>query len=372
MLLDRFGNLCDGFGSRRFGLRRGGSDTILVLPKSQVAVSHCDFIPVFTGSMRVDWGDDSVDVLVSGVQAAHNYAIPYTGYITIKGIGVLISASPITTRTSSIIPAMWSAIDRLSPFYTGALLRIRRLSDDAETDIGYDATNHVDLDAIAAFDNDGGSDQFYVVTLYDQSGNGYDLSNSTAINQPELLLAQFGIYPVMDFTGSQWLEAANDTILDVTTGGVSLICWFRSNKLDGDVHGLLNKKRSYAYDGYSLSISSSERIYARNGHAATIEITSTGTTNVCDNLWRQGSMTLDGTVGVKSQSVYLNGSAIAEDTDANISLGSLSNAYKYAMGVWTDAYVFPLTGQIHTAFAYENVVSDADRLLIYNNINGDS
>ena len=41
-----------------------------------------------------------------------------------------------------------------------------------------------------------------VQTLYDQSGNGFDLTQSTAANQPQLLFSCLGFAPCLYFTGS--------------------------------------------------------------------------------------------------------------------------------------------------------------------------
>lgn len=62
-------------------------------------------------------------------------------------------------------------------------LRVRRSSDDSEQDIGFQG-NNIDESALTAFV---GAGDGYVVTWYDQSGNGNDVTQSTTTNQPKIV-----------------------------------------------------------------------------------------------------------------------------------------------------------------------------------------
>jgi len=63
-------------------------------------------------------------------------------------------------------------------------MRIRRSSNNDEQDIGFTADGDLDTAAILSFAS--GTDDAYVVTWYDQSGNGADVTNSTQLNQPRI------------------------------------------------------------------------------------------------------------------------------------------------------------------------------------------
>jgi hypothetical protein len=80
--------------------------------------------------------------------------------------------------------AAYSAARRLSSTYTGALIRVRRSSDNTEQDIGYTAGNLLDESALTTFV---GANNGFVTTWYDQSGNGLDSTQSTAANQPQIV-----------------------------------------------------------------------------------------------------------------------------------------------------------------------------------------
>jgi len=69
---------------------------------------------------------------------------------------------------------------RVLSSYTGALVRLRRASDNAEADFGYDGDGNLDVAAIAAWA--GGAS--YVVTVYDQAPAGDDVTMAVAGSQP--------------------------------------------------------------------------------------------------------------------------------------------------------------------------------------------
>lgn len=74
----------------------------------------------------------------------------------------------------------------LSSSYTGPLLRIRRSSDNGELDVYAKRDGTLDTDALETFcaATDG-----FVVTWYDQSGNGNDAEQPSAAAQPQLVTA---------------------------------------------------------------------------------------------------------------------------------------------------------------------------------------
>jgi len=67
--------------------------------------------------------------------------------------------------------------------YTGSAIRVRRASDNAEQDIGF-SNNELDTTSLASFCS--GTNGF-VTTWYDQSGNGYNATQTTAAYQPQIV-----------------------------------------------------------------------------------------------------------------------------------------------------------------------------------------
>lgn len=67
--------------------------------------------------------------------------------------------------------------------YAGSAIRVRRSSDNAEQDIGF-VSNYLDTAGMKTFV---GANNGFVVTWYDQSGNGYNATQSTAGYQPAII-----------------------------------------------------------------------------------------------------------------------------------------------------------------------------------------
>jgi len=73
------------------------------------------------------------------------------------------------------------SVRKLSKDYTGNCMRVRRGSDEATQDIGFDSNGDLDTSAIATFV---GNAYGYVSIWYDQSGNGNNATQSTTSVQP--------------------------------------------------------------------------------------------------------------------------------------------------------------------------------------------
>jgi hypothetical protein len=101
---------------------------------------------------------------------------------------------------------------KLRTAYTGSAFRLRESGGDTELDIGF--ASNGDLNTAAAATHIGGNSGF-IVTWYDQSGNGYDVSNATAAQQPTYVASGVNGKPVLRFDGAgDYLERAS---VDVPT-----------------------------------------------------------------------------------------------------------------------------------------------------------
>lgn len=78
------------------------------------------------------------------------------------------------------------SLRKLTGAYTGSAIRVRR-TDLQELDIGFTAAGNLDTTALLAFTGTGALDNGFITTWYDQSGNGYNATQSTAIFQPQIV-----------------------------------------------------------------------------------------------------------------------------------------------------------------------------------------
>ena len=97
--------------------------------------------------------------------------------------------------------------------YTGNAIKVRRASDNSEQDIAF-VNNELDTASLESFCS--GTDGV-VTTWYDQSGNGFDMTQSTASSQPKIYDAVDGVVlennkPTIYFGGGNDFLLNNDTI----------------------------------------------------------------------------------------------------------------------------------------------------------------
>jgi len=122
------------------------------------------------------------------------------------------------------------SLRKLRNGYVGNAIRVRRSSDNVEQDIAFDTNGALDTVSLLAFVGAGNG---FVTTWYDQSGNGYNAYQSTAINQPLIVssgsLTTNGGKPAIRCAGSTGL-LINQISLGTTHSMFAVIDWSGSNK----------------------------------------------------------------------------------------------------------------------------------------------
>jgi hypothetical protein len=95
------------------------------------------------------------------------------------------------------------SLRKLRTAYTGSAIRVRRSNDNAEQDIGF-VNNELDTSSLTSFC---GVNNGFVRTWYDQSGNGYNATQTTALLQPKIVNAGL----VLLQNSKPTINANNDT-----------------------------------------------------------------------------------------------------------------------------------------------------------------
>ena len=97
------------------------------------------------------------------------------------------------------------SLRKLRSGYSGSTIKVRRSSDNTEQDIGF-VDNELDTASLLSFVGTGGTDNGFVTTWYDQSGNGNNATQTTASNQPQIVSSGSVILengkPALKFDGS--------------------------------------------------------------------------------------------------------------------------------------------------------------------------
>ena len=228
----------------------------------------------------------------------------------------------------------------------GAVVRVRRSSDDVEENF---SANQVSSGAVEAFV--GGSNDGFVEVLYDQSGNFRHAFQETATNQPKIVssgsLITINSKPAITFDG-------NDNFLEVDGTGSAVAYSFSPS---GDFGMFIVSKQSVGNvadsrdaggDGIFLQQSSSNTTRFRyNASTNNIDVTAT------NDAQHFNTMTLDGTT--LSGSVD-GGTAVTKTVTAGVSTTKnlvLGKAFSGNNSNFLD-------GEIQEAIFYENSKSSGD------------
>jgi hypothetical protein len=98
----------------------------------------------------------------------------------------------VQAQTTSLLLDSYSgaaaaySLRKLTSTYTGSAIRVRRSSDNAEQNIGFDGSGNLNTVSLLAFV---GSGNGFVTTWYDQSGNGRNANQTSASNQPHIVIS---------------------------------------------------------------------------------------------------------------------------------------------------------------------------------------
>lgn len=91
---------------------------------------------------------------------------------------------PLDTFTGATVA--YSVSRKLRTAYSGSAIRVRRSSDNTEQDIGYDSNGNLNESSLTSFV---GSGNGFITTLYDNSTNGYNATQTTQSRQPKIVNA---------------------------------------------------------------------------------------------------------------------------------------------------------------------------------------
>ncbi len=131
---------------------------------------------------------------------------------------------------------------KLKNSYSGPCINVRRSSDNATQDIGFNG-NVLDIQSLLSFV---GSNNGFITAWYDQSGNSNNATQVVALNQPKIV-SNGSILTLSNFAvgsysaaSSQYLTIANTTNLAIT-GAVTFYTIFNPGTGTSAIQGVLYK-----------------------------------------------------------------------------------------------------------------------------------
>jgi len=264
------------------------------------------------------------------------------------------------------------SLRKLDKDYTGSCIRVRRVNDNAEQDIGF-VSNYLDTVSLKTFVT---TNESRITTWYDQSGNARNATQTTAANQPRIVNAgtverrSGDISLVYDGT-NDFLEAASTSGLTISPTSFYAVS-SRGNTADAIrtvfATGILGAERGYGIF-YSLTEAptlTQDRLYNQVRFQTGSQISGRGDyTNTINtnNLFFS-------TVTTTSNNTWYNGGNNASETYSytnNTTTGNITIGVR-ASPLSANPYIFYLNGTTSEIVIWQSNQS-SNRTGIENNIN---
>ena len=184
----------------------------------------------------------------------------------------------------------------------------------------------------------------------------------TASESNALNAIRVGYYSI-DCDATYYAEAANNTILDITTEDLCISAWIRADTGVTTPQRIFMKYQADTATGYALSLINGKiRLYICGANAYYMD----GNTDLRDDTWHHIAAVIDRDNAANCK-IYLDG---AEDGTTNktgtvTAVGSITNTAILVLGAYSGTYINKFEGQISDIkayFAIGNVWSEAEIL----------
>ena len=185
-----------------YQVARNDSNTQLIIAKNSytqtgnATVGNTNIVTIKLGAgsnIHGLWGPDNLELSFAyfgddlSATELGNYYLAVQKFQTILNRHTgspIMPAGQVSTLldTYSGVAAAFST-RKIRGSYTGSAIRVRRSSDNTEQDIAFDSNGELNTAQLLTFT---GTSNGFVTKWYDQSGNGRDMAQTTAANQPQI------------------------------------------------------------------------------------------------------------------------------------------------------------------------------------------
>jgi len=244
----------------------------------------------------------------------------------------------------------------LNSAYTGPAIKVRRSSDNEEQDINFLYDGSLNTESLLSFV---GAGDGFVTIRYDQSGNGNDLTNISAVNQPKIVLSGQVITenqkPMIDYDGANhYLKTSSGLNFGTSSRSLFLV---QKTDVVGFATGRFAISTS-AETGSSWGVTPEIYIRASGRIWAGQVSTPTTSTSLISNIYTSGDL-------VAGNSMWLDGSSITQSGSNDGSINTSNDPMiEGARGEGT----FLFDGKIGDTILYQSDQT-ANRAGIESNIN---
>jgi len=249
--------------------------------------------------------------------------------------------------------------------YSGPLIRVRRDSDNAEQDFGPQARaafSPVNSGDVSAFLGGTGD----VTTIYDQFGNGRNVVQATAANQPEIDLS--GAFPVVKFVAasSHFMSFASSLAFAQNVAEASIMGVFRNTDAVA-----ANKDTFIVYTNTTGDYRLGLRIQALTGRVQSLTKTTDGSSTRFLNEQAAGDLGWRRVIARAAFSAgmtYVNAEGEAESSNTLTTPSNTSNTASVAgptLFAWQATTGFS-SGQLSAALLFSDLLTTAESRALIN------
>jgi hypothetical protein len=265
-------------------------------------------------------------------------------------IAALIAPTPPTLGLDAYTTNLWAvySLRKQLTAYAGLCIRVRESSGNTEADVGFDADGFLDEAALLSHC---GANNGFIVTWYDQSGNGNNLTQATTARQPRIVNAG-ALDRNIRFDGSDDYLATS-----ASSGSVSAFTTYLRGNVEATGDQLILE--------HSTSYNSNNAFGVYYSSSRTFNVRVTKTTAPTGHADSPHQANLVGNVlACKGDRSQLTGAAMASVHSGGLLLarsasgdgGTLPTgnfgAHPWHLGARSGA-VAPMTGDMHTVAIYE-------------------
>jgi hypothetical protein len=191
----------------------GGGGSSYTNPSYLQNITHTQGFQAGQGQVIISYSADCASptrtpVSVT-VQAAPPVSITASSTNVCYGTPVTLTATGATSYTwlaapVDVVPSakLASGLRKLNSGYSGPALQLRRASDGVTQDFGFVGLE-IDFAAISTFL---GASNGFCTILYDQSGQGNNLTQPVAAKQPQFIVSGLNGKAVLRFNTAQWMK----------------------------------------------------------------------------------------------------------------------------------------------------------------------
>lgn len=129
-------------------------------------------------------------------------------------VGVGLPAAPVFLPTVSAAPTAAYGTAKMISAYAGPAARVQRISDDVEADLSFAASKFMDVSTLTPTSH-------RYNTLYDQTGNGFHITQATKVNQPSASNLKYNGCPSIHFDSSDLAVDVRAKWMQCLTGPVT-------------------------------------------------------------------------------------------------------------------------------------------------------